>query len=100
VVGPIQCAECGQEVIATTAGRYKRRYCSPRCRACAYCPTHRAGLTDRQRERRAQRRGELAVDPVPLSAKEAAMIAASAEAMARGDYLTDAELDTLLAREA
>ncbi|HLH25977.1 MAG TPA: hypothetical protein VK066_25960 [Chloroflexota bacterium] len=100
VVGPVRCEECGAEVMATTAGRYKRRYCSPRCRARAYYRAHRAELTDRQRERRAVRRGELPVDPVPLSPKEAAMMAASAADMARGDYLTDAELDALLAREA
>jgi hypothetical protein len=40
VVGPIQCAECGREVIATTAGRCKRRYCSAVCKARAHRCAH------------------------------------------------------------
>ena len=56
VVGPIQCAECGREVIATSAGRYKRRYCSRACQQRAYRRTHAAEYNARQRERRAARR--------------------------------------------
>jgi hypothetical protein len=39
---------------------------------------------------------KLDVDPVPLSPKEAAMMAESAEAIARGDYVTSDELRALL----
>jgi endogenous inhibitor of DNA gyrase (YacG/DUF329 family) len=56
VVGPIQCAECAREVIATTAGRFKRRYCSSVCQQRAYRRAHAGEYNARQRERRAQRR--------------------------------------------
>jgi hypothetical protein len=56
VVGPIQCAECGREVVATTAGRYKRRYCSSACQQRAYRRAHAAKYNARQRERRAERK--------------------------------------------
>ena len=56
VVGSIRCEECGTEIVATTAGRYKRRYCSARCNLRAYRRTHAAELTARQRERRAAAR--------------------------------------------
>jgi hypothetical protein len=58
VVGPIQCAECGREVVATTAGRYKRRYCSSVCQQRAYRCAHAAEYNARQRARRAERRTE------------------------------------------
>src|SRR5947209_1017354 len=76
---PIPCAECGREVDATQAGRFKRRYCSTACKARAYRRAHAAENNARQRERRAARRAELGLDPVPLSPNEAAMMAASAE---------------------
>jgi len=56
VVGPIICPECGRAVIATTAGRYKRQYCSPACSQRAYRRTHRAELGDYQRAYRQRRR--------------------------------------------
>ncbi len=31
VVGPIRCPECGREVLATTAGRLKKTFCSRAC---------------------------------------------------------------------
>ena len=66
VVGPIQCAECGREVIATSAGRYKRRYCSRACQQRAYRRTHAAEYNARQRERRAARRSaEHTVERMP-----------------------------------
>jgi endogenous inhibitor of DNA gyrase (YacG/DUF329 family) len=58
VVGPIQCAECGREVIATTAGRYKRRYCSATCKSLAHRHAHADEYNARQRARRAERRAE------------------------------------------
>ncbi|HEY7063612.1 MAG TPA: hypothetical protein VII06_19185 [Chloroflexota bacterium] len=58
VVGPIQCAECGREVVATTAGRYKRRYCSSACQQRAYRRAHAAEYNARQRKRRAEQRGD------------------------------------------
>ncbi len=56
VVGPIQCAECGREVIATTAGRYKRRYCSATCKSRAHRHAHADEYNARQRQRRAEHR--------------------------------------------
>jgi hypothetical protein len=58
VVGPIQCAECGREVVATTAGRYKRRYCSSACKVRAHRRAHADAYNERQRERRAELRGK------------------------------------------
>jgi hypothetical protein len=52
VVGERTCEECGQTFTATTAGRYKRQFCSPRCRVRAYYRSHAAELNARQRERR------------------------------------------------
>jgi hypothetical protein len=58
VVGPIKCAECGREVVATTAGapNRKRRYCSTACNQRAYWRRNADELKRRQRERYAERR--------------------------------------------
>jgi hypothetical protein len=56
VVGERQCAGCGATFVATTAGRYKRQYCSPQCRARAYYRAHRARYMDLQRAYRARQR--------------------------------------------
>ena len=66
VVGPIACAVCGTKVIATTAGRpdRKRKYCSDACTQKAYRQRLGADYNARQRERRAQRRGQ---GPAPPS---------------------------------
>jgi hypothetical protein len=53
VVGERTCPECGTAFVATTAGRYKRQFCSPRCRLRAYRRTHADEMNERQRERRA-----------------------------------------------
>ena len=55
VVGPIQCVECGREVIATSAGRFKRMYCGDACRVRAYRRAHADEYNARQRERRRER---------------------------------------------
>jgi hypothetical protein len=51
VVGPIHCEVCGKEVIATTAGRYKRQYCSRACQARAYRQAHQDEINAYRRER-------------------------------------------------
>jgi hypothetical protein len=58
VVGERTCPECGRVFVATTAGRYKRQYCTPTCRLRAYRRTHADELNARQRERRAKQRAE------------------------------------------
>jgi hypothetical protein len=58
VVGPIRCEMCGKEVVATTAGRFKKRYCSPACTQRAYWHRNRERLIQQQRERYQQRRGQ------------------------------------------
>jgi hypothetical protein len=83
------CEECGTALGGAATRRSRQRSCSPRCRSRAYYREHRPVRLDK-----------LDVDPVPLSPKEAAMMAASAEELARGDYLTHAELDALLAGDA
>ena len=56
VVGPIRCEMCGKEVLATTAGRFKKRFCSPACTQRAYWHRNRERLNQQQRERYQQRR--------------------------------------------
>jgi MYND finger len=58
VVGPIQCEVCGKEVIATTAGRYKRRYCSRACQARAYRQAHQEEINAYRRERYRRQRAQ------------------------------------------
>jgi hypothetical protein len=58
VVGERTCPECGRVFVATTAGRYKRQFCTPACRLRAYRRTHADELNARQRERRAKQRAE------------------------------------------
>jgi hypothetical protein len=80
------CEECGTDLASDAAGRSRKRYCSPRCRSRAYYREHRAVRLDK-----------LEVDPVPLSPKEVAMMAASAEDIARGNLLSHAEVLAQLA---
>jgi hypothetical protein len=54
-VGPIQCEICGKEVVATTAGRFKKRYCSTACNQRAYYQRNRERLSQQQRERYRER---------------------------------------------
>jgi hypothetical protein len=84
-ISPPTCEECGADLGGATPQRSRKRYCSPRCRSRAYYREHRPVRLDK-----------LDVDPVPLSPKEAAMMAESAEAIARGDYVTSDELRALL----
>jgi ssDNA-binding Zn-finger/Zn-ribbon topoisomerase 1 len=56
VVGERKCPECGTAFVATTAGRYKRQFCSPKCRLRAYRRTHADELNERQRQRRAEQK--------------------------------------------
>jgi endogenous inhibitor of DNA gyrase (YacG/DUF329 family) len=65
VVGDRTCPECGKVFVATTAGRYKRQFCTPKCRLRAYRRTHAGELNDKQRERRAARK-----QPPPLDEEE------------------------------
>ena len=56
VVGERQCPVCGTTFLATTAGRRKKQYCSPRCGARAYYRAHREHYMDLQRAYRARQR--------------------------------------------
>jgi hypothetical protein len=58
VVGERTCPECGRVFVATTAGRYKRQFCTPTCRLRAYRRAHADELNARQRARRAKQRSE------------------------------------------
>jgi hypothetical protein len=84
--GASTCEECGAALVGSEAGRSRKRYCSPRCRSRAYYREHRPVRLDK-----------LDVDPVPLSPKEAAMMAESAEAIARGDLLSHEDVLAQLA---
>jgi hypothetical protein len=75
------CEECGADLDSRAARRSRQRYCSPRCRSRAYYREHRPVRLDR-----------LEVDTVPLSPREAAMMAESAEAIARGDLISHEEV--------
>ena len=79
VVGTIQCAECGQPVVATTAGAptRKRKYCSPACKQRAYDRQHAAEIRARRRARyAAQRQVQPSREPGPLSPENAASLPA------------------------
>ena len=88
----LHCAACGGKLAASTGDKPRRRFCSRTCQQRAYRRAHAAEDNARQRERRAQRRAELDVDTVPLSPEEEAMMAASTEEIARGQYVTSDEL--------
>jgi hypothetical protein len=49
-VGTIRCEGCGTEVVATTAGRHKKRFCSPRCGQRAWARANAEWLRVYQRE--------------------------------------------------
>jgi hypothetical protein len=63
VVGPIRCETCGREVLATTAGRFKKHFCSRLCARRAYRQRHRDHLNAYLRACRAQRRPRPAERP-------------------------------------
>jgi Zn-finger nucleic acid-binding protein len=63
VVGQRQCPECGATFTATTAGRFKKTYCSMRCAQRAHYRAHREHYNQLQRERRARRRQQQAEQP-------------------------------------
>jgi hypothetical protein len=86
------CRECGREALAPGTRRSPRRYCSRACQQRAYRRSHAADYNARRRARRAAHRRVLALDSLPLSARETAMMAASAEEVARGEYVTSSEL--------
>jgi hypothetical protein len=82
---------------AGAPGRLRRRICSRACQQRAYRRAHAAEYNARQRERRAQRREGLDVDTAPLSPAEEAMTAATAEEIARCEWLTHEEVLAQLA---
>jgi len=56
VVGPIRCPECGREVVATTAGRWKKTYCSQACQLRSYRRRNPERVAAWQRAYRARKR--------------------------------------------
>jgi hypothetical protein len=86
---PPSCEECGVAIDARAAERSRKRYCSPRSRSRVYYREHRPVRLDK-----------LDVDTVPLSPREEAMMAESAEDIARGNLITDEELRARLGLRA
>jgi hypothetical protein len=70
VVGQIRCAMCGKAVVATTAGRFKKRYCSPACTQRAYWHRNRERLNQQQRERYQQRRAQEPTPDAPSAGRD------------------------------
>ena len=76
VVGVIQCAECGREVVATTAGapNRKRRYCSAACNQRAYYRRHNDAINARQRATRQRQRAQPSSEQPPESPASATQL--------------------------